>query len=753
MNGRIIIISIAVFIALNSLIISPNNTKADSNVSFEFNFVEGWNCITIPLNCNDNTFGGLFGDYFYDATIDQVLYSWDADAQVFRYHSSEEIMYPGVGYFIYSYENFVCSITGSTISSDLSINLYSSNNLLGWIHEEAIHAEDIYETIVGCSGVSINVDASRDIYLTYTPGNPENNFEIRQGMGFWVTVSESSVWDGSIIEEEPTKQLVISSSDEVWEESYFTINVYHENATVDAASVIFNGDTYYTDSNGEATLYAPSVSEDSYYTITASKSGYINDEETILVKNKVSTNLVIDIDFDTVSESTSFGFSILCNGDPVDNVTIGFNGGIYYTNSYGQVNLISPSVENDAQYLITAYKTGYIPDEKYITVINDFAPPNETEPQNLLIHSVDNVYESTLFQVYVTSENNSIGNVTIGFNDQIYHTDQYGFISLTAPSVSEGTLYNITASKIGYTSDEKWINVLNENESGTSPSNGWIYGRVIYKENESYLPIENVRVHVIVLYSAGNIASKSTITDRYGLYNLSIFEGAYTLEFSKNEFMVESVRNVSVTNGQGTELNVVLKKGSQTSPSYLPIMASSNTELIDEAIQNNSVGGEVIIQLNESKVKYDKKVIIYDGVAIDPIKVDEDGVSLIVNGDENSGGRTIIVNLEEGIFDSSGDVIIEYDGEIIKMADDINDVLNPNDDGSNPEYILSKGSEGIQILISIPHFSEHHINIYEKIVEQVTETVMKYKEYAIAFAMLVILIAAIVIIIKGREDY
>lgn len=46
------------------------------------------------------------------------------------------------------------------------------------------------------------------------------------------------------------------------------------------------------------------------------------------------------------------------------------------------------------------------------------------------------------------------------------------------------------------------------------------------------------------------------------------------------------------------------------------------------------------------------------------------------------------------------------------MADDLKDVLNPDDDGSHPEYWIIYDANGTHILVSIPHFSEHEITVY-----------------------------------------
>jgi hypothetical protein len=82
------------------------------------------------------------------------------------------------------------------------------------------------------------------------------------------------------------------------------------------------------------------------------------------------------------------------------------------------------------------------------------------------------------------------------------------------------------------------------------------------------------------------------------------------------------------------------------------------------------------------------------------------------------------------------------------MADDINDVLDPNNDGSHPEYLIVLGSNGTQLLVSIPHFSEHSITFFNLTPEQAAQ----YLLYAAVAAVGLIIIAAVVMFRKGKED-
>jgi hypothetical protein len=75
-------------------------------------------------------------------------------------------------------------------------------------------------------------------------------------------------------------------------------------------------------------------------------------------------------------------------------------------------------------------------------------------------------------------------------------------------------------------------------------------------------------------------------------------------------------------------------------------------------------------------------------------------------------GKTITVDLDSKSLPITKieEVAVIFDGEKIKMVDDLADVLNPNDD-EKPEYFILWGSKGAQVFISIPSFSAHTIEI------------------------------------------
>lgn len=56
---------------------------------------------------------------------------------------------------------------------------------------------------------------------------------------------------------------------------------------------------------------------------------------------------------------------------------------------------------------------------------------------------------------------------------------------------------------------------------------------------------------------------------------------------------------------------------------------------------------------------------------------------------------------------------VRFDDASIEAADDLEDALDWSDDDGEPEYLLLVGGEEVEVLVSIPHFSPHTVEIVE----------------------------------------
>jgi len=318
--------------------------------------------------------------------------------------------------------------------------------------------------------------------------------------------------------------------------------------------------------------------------------------------------------------------------------------------------------------------------------------------------------------VMCTMENGEEGfleNAEVSVYDGSYvidstYTDESGHYSISVPVGN----YSVFADKEGYyrtthvnvevtagTATEVDITLIKIQET----ENGWVYGTVLLRSNNVVYPANNIS---ICLYPSNEDTSgrnyilqkgPCSFTNENGEFVIySVDPGTYMIKAVKSK-IYSSEQFIEIIGGQGTEVNFVIN------------ITETRLE-IEKSILSGDVGGEVHVS-KENGAKYEYDIMIYDGVSIEVTYLSFGKMFLIVSGDEHSSGRTIAILTDLEMFNTTSDFAVEYDGESIKMADNISDVLNPNNDGIHAEYLITIGADGIEILISIPHFSEHEITI------------------------------------------
>jgi len=124
-------------------------------------------------------------------------------------------------------------------------------------------------------------------------------------------------------------------------------------------------------------------------------------------------------------------------------------------------------------------------------------------------------------------------------------------------------------------------------------------------------------------------------------------------------------------------------------------------EKIAEGIANGKVCAELLIQADN---KTDK--MLYSDVEVNCTTfTGRVRVQITASGE----GKTLVLNVHKEVLNATN-VTVTLDGDIIPKADDYDDVLNIGVDES-AEYLILIGSNGVQILISIPSFSTHTIEV------------------------------------------
>ena len=248
---------------------------------------------------------------------------------------------------------------------------------------------------------------------------------------------------------------------------------------------------------------------------------------------------------------------------------------------------------------------------------------------------------------------------------------------------------------------------------------------------------------------------RHTFTDENGEFDFSFLQpGTYEIKASKMGY--ESQTKTVTIDQNSAELNFLLNA---TALSYVinEILESENVSFdnvsnyfktrmqIDNAIVNDEVGCRIVI--NENSRSY---VHIYnDNLTIKATNITDNKISVKISGDENTTGKTIEIQVYGELFYDSENLIIEYDGEEIRMADDLDDVLNPNNDGSHPEYWIVHDVNGTHIIISIPHFSEHEITVYSAAIATLGSIVAAESDIMTMIALYVVICTVAAVIFVG----
>jgi hypothetical protein len=184
----------------------------------------------------------------------------------------------------------------------------------------------------------------------------------------------SSLMLNQTVKGEPYPTLTITTRNHVHESQIFQVNVTSNSTPIVNATVTFFGSIQITNSSGQAIFTTPSItsSDNTTYTITASKEGYESATVTIIIIHhpRLLVNLSKN---DAINEGESF---IVCVYDQdtnltVQNATVIFNGIEYFTDSEGMATLIAPRFKDEEyqNYYIFALKPGYIDSEPQIVRI------------------------------------------------------------------------------------------------------------------------------------------------------------------------------------------------------------------------------------------------------------------------------------------------------------------------------------------------------------------------------------------------
>lgn len=136
-------------------------------------------------------------------------------------------------------------------------------------------------------------------------------------------------------------------------------------------------------------------------------------------------------------------------------------------------------------------------------------------------------------------------------------------------------------------------------------------------------------------------------------------------------------------------------------------IGKENEANIKNAIEDKVI--PVIISVSNSTISFsliDKRFTVFAG------KAEQGGIQISISANNVTGPRVILINLTNTqILDlGRGNLIVTLDGKVLNQAKSFINVINPSPN-DEPSFVLISTSMGYQMLISIPSFSVHIIQI------------------------------------------
>jgi len=212
---------------------------------------------------------------------------------------------------------------------------------------------------------------------------------------------------------------------------------------------------------------------------------------------------------------------------------------------------------------------------------------------------------------------------------------------------------------------------------------------------------------------------QSTYTDENGKYELVLKVGVYKVTARVKNNQVTTDNTFNAVNNWYTQ-TITKKISSYVSQLDFLIILSENRYKTIEAINNGYIGAKLsIYESSQADTEDTVEIINYggsDGVNIEPVTLaSSKEVLRCTVSSESKIGKTVMFSIPNG---HSSDYSVLYDDVPIDLADDLEDVLNPNNDDNHAEYYVTyetdetdKDDKFAIVYVSVSSFSEHTVAI------------------------------------------
>ncbi len=165
--------------------------------------------------------------------------------------------------------------------------------------------------------------------------------------------------------------------------------------------------------------------------------------------------------------------------------------------------------------------------------------------------------------------------------------------------------------------------------------------------------------------------------------------------------------------------------------------------MIIKAIAEGKMGGELRIGSNG---KHDFVNYTYGFHAM--VKNEEKNHISVTVESENHEGKVVMITVDKNNlqYDSSHKIVVKLDGQELQMTSE-NDVLAG---GSEGKYAVIDGGNEVTLMVYVPHFSEHTLDVESQPTSGVAEIMGNPMLMGAAIAIVLIIVIAAIIILKRR---
>lgn len=133
---------------------------------------------------------------------------------------------------------------------------------------------------------------------------------------------------------------------------------------------------------------------------------------------------------------------------------------------------------------------------------------------------------------------------------------------------------------------------------------------------------------------------------------------------------------------------------------------------IREAHERGAIGAEIRVE-RVAETGEDAVDVSAFGNLSATVAPTDGRVTIILDTPGHGEGRAVVLTLDKAAlrFADGHGLVVEFDGEPVAQADDYDDVLDPNDDAGEVEYVAIVGRESVELLVSVPSFSPHTLTV------------------------------------------